>query len=219
MPRRSLFAIANSIARTTFAVSPCPCPSSTRRPISRALGATPTNSLAIKPGDVRAMTVRIDRRHCANVALSEVVERRNAIVEVGAGLDTRIDDRDADAGAAAGLRKPRRARSRRSRCRTPRRCGYATRAPAWWRKTSSSALAPRGLRARGLHAASAANSACWASTSAFCALSAVACARVAFVRAALQALAPRLPRLQPAQLRLRRRNGMVFADHSAGSRG
>ena len=41
---RFLFTIANSIARTTFAVSPWPFALRTLRPISRALGATPTNS-------------------------------------------------------------------------------------------------------------------------------------------------------------------------------
>ena len=57
-----------------------------------------------QPGDVRAMTVRIDRRDCANVALSEVVERRDAIVEVGTRLDAGVDDRDADTVAAGCIR-------------------------------------------------------------------------------------------------------------------
>ena len=83
--------------------SPCPFSSSTRSPISRALGATPTYSLAIKPGHVRAVAVRIHRRNRADVAVREVVKRRNAIVEIGARLDARIDHRHADASAAAGL--------------------------------------------------------------------------------------------------------------------
>ena len=54
--------------------------------------------------DMRAVTVRVEGRHGADIAVREVVERRDAIVEVGPGLDTRIDDRHTDAGAAAGLR-------------------------------------------------------------------------------------------------------------------
>ena len=57
-----------------------------------------------QPRHVRAMTVRIHGRHCADIALGKVVERGDAIVEVGARLDARVDHRDADAGASARLR-------------------------------------------------------------------------------------------------------------------
>ena len=49
-------------------------------------------------GDVRSVTVFVRRRRGANVAVSEIVERRNARAEVESTLDTRVDDRNADGG-------------------------------------------------------------------------------------------------------------------------
>ena len=62
-----------------------------------------TNELAgNQPGDVRSVSEPVVWRHGPNITLRKVVERGDAVAEVDAGLDARIDHADADAGATAG---------------------------------------------------------------------------------------------------------------------
>jgi hypothetical protein len=56
---------------------------------------------------VRAVSVVIVRRNSPNVAAREIVESRDAVVEVSARLDARIDHRDADAIASHRDRRRR----------------------------------------------------------------------------------------------------------------